>query len=193
MVNLFGKGPTRNAFSPPAPLAQRVNLPDPPLSSRVVIVLGGGGHTTEILHLVDGMSAACEYHYLLAAEDSHSESKIRRPGQVHKVPRPRYRPGKSIHFFLDPWLSFKCLLSSLSLLWHIQPVALLTSGPSIGFVTGLAARLIGARVIFVETGSRMTTLSGTGMVMRYLATDFFVQSQQLLDHAPKARYAGRLW
>ncbi len=169
------------------------NSATPQISQPVVIVLGGGGHTTEILHLVDLIGPIYNYHYLLAVEDNHSEGKICHPGPVHRVPRPRYRPGKSTHLFIDPWLCFNCLMASIPLLWRIRPTALLTVGPSIGIVAGLAARILGVRVIFIETGSRMTTLSGTGKLMRFLANDFFVQSEQLLNKVPRAHYAGRLW
>jgi UDP-N-acetylglucosamine:LPS N-acetylglucosamine transferase len=195
MFALLRNSSTKSSFSgwPATPLEQTVKYPEPQMRPRVVIVLGGGGHTTEILHLVDLMGSSYEYHYLLAITDNHSESKIRHSGPVHRVPRPRYRPGKSTQLVLDPWLSLVCFLATLPLLWRVRPAALLTAGPSIGVVTGLAAKLLGVRVIFVETGSRITTLSGTGKAMRFLANNFFVQSPHLLQHVPRARYAGRLW
>jgi UDP-N-acetylglucosamine:LPS N-acetylglucosamine transferase len=195
MFTLLRNGSVRSVFSrwATAYSEQKTETADPHIGPRIVVVLGGGGHTTEILHLVDLMGPSYDYHYLLATADNHSASKIRRSGSVHRVPRPRYRPGKSTQIVLDPWLSLRCFLASLPLLWRLQPDALITAGPSIGAVTGLAARMLGVRVIFVETGSRITTLSGTGKAMRLLANDFFVQSPRLLQHVSRARYAGRLW
>jgi UDP-N-acetylglucosamine:LPS N-acetylglucosamine transferase len=195
MPTLLRNGLARSVFShlSPASSGQKADHVNPQISPRVVVVLGGGGHTTEILHLVDLLGSSYEYHYLLATADKHSAGKIRNSGSVHRVPRPRYRPGKSTQIVLDPWLSLLCLMATLPLLWRLRPAALLTAGPSIGVVTGLAARLLGVRVIFVETGSRITTLSGTGKAMRFLANDFFVQSPRLLQHVSRARYAGRLW
>jgi UDP-N-acetylglucosamine:LPS N-acetylglucosamine transferase len=160
---------------------------------RVLVVLGGGGHTTEILHLVDLLGPAYEYHYLVAAEDLQSVAKIRRIGLIHRVPRPRYRPGMKCHPLKDPWRSVRCLFATLPLLRRLRPAALLTAGPWIGVVAALAGQLAGVRVIFIETGSRITKLSATGKAMRVLADDFFVQSSQLQEQVPGARYAGRLW
>jgi UDP-N-acetylglucosamine:LPS N-acetylglucosamine transferase len=195
MFTLLRNGSARSVFPclAAASIEQQTDSTDPRMWPRVVIVLGGGGHTTEILHLVELMGPSYEYHYLLATADNHSASKIRRSGLVHRVPRPRYRPGKRTQIILDPWLSLRCLLATLPLLWRVRPAALLTAGPSIGVITGLAARLLGVRVIFFETGSRITTLSGTGKAMRFIANDFFVQSPRLLQHVSRARYAGRLW
>jgi hypothetical protein len=70
---------------------------------------------------------------------------------------------------------------------------MLTNGGWIGAIAATAARLFGVRVIFVETGARVTKLSQTGKVMRFLADDFFVQWESLNARVPGARYAGRLW
>jgi len=161
--------------------------------SSVLVVLGGGGHTTEILHLVDLLGPGYEYEYLVAVEDDQSAAKIRHTGSIYRVPRPRLRPGKRRHPLIDPWLSLRCFASAFPLMRRVRPSIVLTTGPWIGVITGIAARLLGIRVVFVETGSRLTTLSFTGKAMRFLADDFFVQSRELTSLVPNARYAGRLW
>lgn len=174
-------------------IGERAAIPDPaPKRPRVLIVMGEGGHTTEMLLLIDLLGSTYDYHYLLVAEDDQSASKIRRPGHIHRVPRPRFRPGKRHHPLWDPWLSLRCLVATVPVLRRVRPAAVLTIGPWIGVIAGLAARLLGMRVIFIETGSRVTALSATGKVMRFLAQDFFVQWEQLLKRVPRARYAGRL-
>jgi UDP-N-acetylglucosamine:LPS N-acetylglucosamine transferase len=55
------------------------------------------------------------------------------------------------------------------------------------------ARLLGIKVIFVETGSRVTALSLTGRLMYRIANLFFVQWPDLVQRYPKAIYAGRLF
>jgi beta-1,4-N-acetylglucosaminyltransferase len=160
---------------------------------RLLIVLGEGGHTTELLRLVDLLGPNYDYHYLLVTEDHQSAHKLRHPGPIHRVPRPRHDPGKRHHPLWDPWLNLRCLVATLPLLWHLRPTAILTTGPWIGIIAGLCAKLLALRLIYIETGSRVTTLSATGKVMRYLADDFFVQWESLLPLVPHARYAGRLW
>ena len=51
---------------------------------------------------------------------------------------------------------------------------------------------MGTRIIFVETGSRVTRLSLTGRIMYRIAHLFFVQWPQLQQQWPRARYEGRL-
>lgn len=175
-----------------------VPTPHSPLSnhqspSRLLVVLGEGGHTTEMVRLVELLGPDYDYHYLLVAEDDQSAGKIGRAGPLHRVPRPRHDPGKRHHPLRDPWLALRCFVAALPLLWRLRPAAVLTTGPWVGVVVGLAARLLGIRLIFIETGSRVTTLSATGKAMRWLADDFFVQWESLRARVPGAHYAGRLW
>jgi UDP-N-acetylglucosamine:LPS N-acetylglucosamine transferase len=162
-------------------------------SPRLVVVLGQGGHTTELLRLVDELGSGYEYHYLIGARDNLSADKIRLPGPVYRVPRPRHDPGKRPDLLRDPWLSALCLSSTLPVLRRVRPAAVVTSGPWIGVVSAVAARMLGIRVVFVETGCRVTSLSSTGKAMRVLADHYFVQWEPLLQRAPRAVYAGRLW
>lgn len=160
---------------------------------RLLVVLGEGGHTTEMLRLIDLLGEVYDYHYLLVAEDDQSAARIRRPGPIHRVPRPRFDPGKKHHPLRDPWLTLACLAAVVPLLLRLRPDAILSTGPWIAVPVGLVARLLGIRVIFIETGSRVTRLSATGRVMYRLADLFFVQWEELLPKAPRAIYAGRLW
>ena len=56
---------------------------------KLMIVLGGGGHTTEMLKLVDLLGPEYEYHYLLVREVAFSRDRIKRKGQIHQIRRPR--------------------------------------------------------------------------------------------------------
>jgi beta-1,4-N-acetylglucosaminyltransferase len=54
------------------------------------------------------------------------------------------------------------------------------------------AKLLGIRVIYIETGSRVFALSSSGKILYRFADLFFVQWSELLPLYPKAVYAGRL-
>jgi len=158
------------------------------VSKRLLVVLGEGGHSKEILVLVDQLGDDLEYGYVLVADDEVSESKLRRPGPVFRVLRPR---DKTHHLVWDVCKTLWSGLQSLFVVVRYRPDAVLTSGPSVAVPACVAARLLGRKVIFVETGSRVTALSMTGKIMYRLANLFFVQWPELLDDYPKAVYAGR--
>lgn len=157
--------------------------------SRLLVLLGEGGHTKEILILVDLLGPGYAYEYVVTREDPLSEAKIRHAGPIHRVTRPRSKDDSAL---VAAGKLLLCAGQALGILLRVRPDALLTSGPALAVPFALWARLVGARVIFVETGSRVRQLSLTGRLMRPLAHLFFVQWPQLRERHPAAIYAGRL-
>jgi beta-1,4-N-acetylglucosaminyltransferase len=156
---------------------------------KLLVLLGEGGHTKEILILVDLLGPGYRYEYVITYQDPLSEAKIRHLGRIHRVVRPRSK-DESILAAVGNVL--RCALQAFSILRRSRPDALLTSGPALAVPFALWGRLWGVSVIFVETGSRVRQLSLTGRLMRPLADLFFVQWPSLRECYPRALYAGRL-
>src|SRR2546428_3992248 len=144
---------------------------------HVLVVMGEGGHTKQCLRLVDLMGTAdYRYSYVLVAEDSVSESKIHVPGPVYRIVRPGcVKSGGLSRLATVPW----SMLQAGLLLRRVRPDAVVSAGPGVALPVCLAAKLVGARVIFVESCSRVRRLSLTGRLMRPLADLFFVQWEEL--------------
>ena len=160
------------------------------MKKKLLIVLGEGGHTKEVLALIDMLGADLDYGYILVQDDEVSAAKIRRQGPVYRVLRPR---NKEHHLIWDMLKAAYSGCQSLLALVRYWPDAVLTSGPSVAVPACVAARMLGRKVIFVETGSRVTALSMTGRIMYHVAHLFFVQWPELAERYPKAIYAGRLF
>lgn len=156
---------------------------------RILVALGEGGHTKEMLALVDMLGDDLEYGYLLVHDDPVSEGKLRRRGPVFRAQRPR---GKAHHLLSDVRSTLRCAWQSWVALRAYRPHAVLSSGPSMAVPVSVLARLLGMRVVFVETGSRVTALSMTGRMMYWVANLFIVQWPELAASYPRAIYAGRL-
>ena len=157
---------------------------------KLLVVLGEGGHTKEMLHLVDSLGPKYRYVYLLVRGDELSERKIRIPGPVYRVQRPRY---KVHNLLLDGVKTLICAVQSLYVLLRERPRAVLACGPGVAVPVCLLSKLLGIAVIFIETGSRVRRLSTTGRIIYRFADLFLVQWPELLPSCPKAVYAGRFW
>jgi UDP-N-acetylglucosamine:LPS N-acetylglucosamine transferase len=162
------------------------------MKKQVMLLLGEGGHTKEMLRLAELLGDQYVYSYTLVRDDEVSASKITAPGRIFRVIRPR---DKSHNAVLDTLKTLLCTLQALAILLRVRPVAVISTGPSVAVPVFAAAKLLRCRVIFIETGSRLHALSTTGRIIyKYrLADVFLVQWQELLAGAPKAIYAGRLW
>ena len=156
---------------------------------KMLIVLGEGGHSTELLNLIKLMGTQYEYCYIVSKEDNLSIDRITHTGQIYKLDRPR---GKYTSKMMAIWLTLKAFIDALFILLRVRPMAILSTGPAIAVPVSIVGKLLGAWIIFVETGSRIATLSLTGRIMYRWADLYFVQWPQLQQKLPKAIYAGRL-
>jgi beta-1,4-N-acetylglucosaminyltransferase len=156
---------------------------------KLLVVLGEGGHTTELLNLLTLLGSHYDYHYIITKEDNLSLERICYPGPVHRLSRPRGKhTGVVSAVSKIIWIS----LQSLWIVLSVRPTAILSTGPAIAVPVSLIGKLCGAHIIFIETGSRVNNLSLTGRIMYKWADLFFVQWPQLTEKLPHAIYAGRL-
>jgi beta-1,4-N-acetylglucosaminyltransferase len=156
----------------------------------VMVTLGEGGHTTEMLTLVDMLGEGFSFAYLLVEDDPLSEGKIRRPGPVHRVGRPR---DKDHHLLRDVLRTLGSARQAFRALRRERPRAILSSGPSMAVPACVVAKLMGIKVIFVETGSRVSFLSLTGRILYRFADLFLVQWPEVQKTCPRGIHAGRLF
>ncbi len=91
--------------------------------------------------------------------------------------------------------SLRALLANLLLAWRVtrreRPDVVLSTGAALAFPFFLAGKLHGARLVYVESLTRTTSLSFTGRLVRPLADAFFVQWPELAAEKG-TRFAGRL-
>jgi beta-1,4-N-acetylglucosaminyltransferase len=142
-----------------------------------------------MIRLVDLLGPAYEYSYLVCADDELSVQKIRIPGAVYRMIRPRLLNISLLTIALRTlWAAGQAFTA----LWHTRPQAIISAGPGIGVPACILAKCLRIKVIYIETGSRVFALSMSGKILSRFADLFFVQWEELLSLYPKAIYAGRL-
>lgn len=180
----------------------------------LLVVLGSGGHTAEMLTLVDDVISSLkgdvDITYIYGSTDNHSKAKAARvsmateaPGlvkvaQVFKaLPRAR-EVGQS--WASSIWTSLKTSVSAAKLLWDVRPHVVLTNGPGTSAIVGAIAfglrtlwpKRQACQVVYVESFARVETLSMSGRLMYLFADRFVVQWSQLQVRWPLSEYYGRL-
>ncbi len=154
-----------------------------------MIILGQGGHTIQMLELVDMLGSIYDYSYLIAHHDKISEKQIRIAGSVFRTVIPRETTSK---IFETLKLSFFCSIQELKVLLKARPKVIITAGAGIAVPISIFGRLLGVKIIYIESVSRVRALSTTGKIMYHIAHLFFVQWEPLKEKYTKAIYAGRL-
>jgi beta-1,4-N-acetylglucosaminyltransferase len=163
---------------------------------HLLIILGAGGHTKQMLRLVDLLGSDYQYQYVVADYDTISEQKIRIPGPVYRIVQPREkRQGETDSVLTVIRKMPSALLQARRILTDAHPAAVIGAGPSLQIPIAIVARLQRIPVIFIETASRGgDSISMTGKIIYkyHLADRFYVQWEHYLQQYPQALFAGRL-
>jgi beta-1,4-N-acetylglucosaminyltransferase len=180
--------------------------------ASLLVVLGSGGHTKEMLTMLRGLNPQ-HYHpivFVRAASDARSEGMVKtsftsssaststsviKPSAILTVPRSR-SVGQS--WLTTPLTTLQALVASIVLVAEQQPDVILCNGPGTCLpicMAGYALRFWGVKhvkVIFVESFCRVKSLSLTGRLLYRVADRFIVQWQGLREKYPQAEYLGQL-
>ncbi|KAI0209513.1 UDP-N-acetylglucosamine transferase subunit ALG14-like protein [Lamellibrachia satsuma] len=172
-----------------------------------MVVVGSGGHTTEMLRLLEHVSSVYSpRYYVMADTDAMSEEKITKfeTRELHgkktkylicKIPRSREVKQS---YFSTVVSTLYSLLKCVPLVFNIRPDLVLCNGPGTCIPVCLMAfllRVVGIKqttVIFVESVCRVKTLSLSGRILYYFADHVLVQWPSLQNKYPLAAYVGRL-
>lgn len=172
-----------------------------------LIVLGSGGHTAEMLHIVGALNAQ-RYRprvYVCAATDRLSASAAERleagrPAADYSVVR--VQRSRHVHqsYVSAVWTTARAFLAdAVPLLWTQRPGLVLCNGPGTCVPVAVAAwalRAVGrlpvdSRVVFVESFCRVRSVSLSGRLLRPLADLFVVQWPELAAGGA-GTYVGKL-
>uniref|UniRef100_A0A915B3X9 UDP-N-acetylglucosamine transferase subunit ALG14 n=2 Tax=Parascaris univalens TaxID=6257 RepID=A0A915B3X9_PARUN len=149
-------------------------------SVRVSIVIGSGGHTTEMLPLVGALGTHYKHRtYIIAETDLLSEKKVldvessRVDGSFTVV-----RIGRSREvlqsYFTAILSTLRALMHSFAVVWKERPDVLLCNGPGTCIPVCFAAamfdllRLRDTRIFFIESICRVKSLSLSALILYYL-------------------------
>ncbi|XP_073157421.1 uncharacterized protein [Henckelia pumila] len=188
----------------------RSSSPPRPLST--MIVLGSGGHTAEMIHLlaVLQMDRFKPRYYIAAATDNMSLQKAsvlenslldKDEGVGTSCFMQIYRSrevGQS--YITSVGTTLIALTHALWLMFRIRPQVILCNGPGTCIPLCIIAflfKVFGIRwssIFYVESIARVRRLSLSGLLLYKLrmADQLFVQWPQLKEKYPRSNYVGRL-
>lgn len=184
--------------------------------SSVLICLGSGGHTTEMLKLIQPLNFT-RYnprYYVIANDDTNSLAQLRQletykrcelqhayddvPEITHQIlPIPRCRKVNQ-SFFTSIFTTLNATLYCFYVIVYTLPDLILCNGPGTCIPVCFVAfflKLTGVkdiRIVFVESFCRTRTFSLSGKIMTYFADNFIVQWPTLKKKLKRSEYIGQL-
>ena len=157
---------------------------------EIAVVLGRGGHTAQTFALVDLLGPDFDYLYMVSMFDRLTPKKIRIPGRVVSVPAPRLLPQDSR--ILSAARTLMTLIMSFIYFTIFRPRVVLSCGTGLTVPVFYAARFLRIKTVFIESLSRVHSLSITGRLLLGKTDLFLVQWERLSQRIPVATYGGQL-
>ena len=176
---------------------------------RTAVVMGSGGHTSEMVRIVRGLTLKNHTPrlYVIAEGDKMSQDKVAvfeasignsRSSDVLVRTIPRARQVKQ-SYFTSIFSTLRAIMSTFSCIFSFRPDLVLCNGPGTCIPVCFCAYVLTffglktTKIIYVESLCRVQRLSLSGLILYYLyiADYVFVQWTQLKKLYPRTHYLGR--
>jgi len=144
----------------------------------ICIVCSAGGHLTEAVKATSDLKVP---KYYVTYHQPHVRSVLE---------------GEEVYYVQDPHQKFhlhvKNVFQSLGLFLRKRPRVVVTTGAGIALATCLLVKITGGKLVFIETGARITSPSRTGRFLYPICDLFIIQWDSLKKFYPKAISGGLL-
>ena len=175
-------------------------------SKSIMIILGSGGHTGEILIMLQKLNfdKFSDVYFVSAHNDKSSENKVKEVIKLSDFKKVKFHFEK-IYRSRNVGQSFKtsifttiyALIQSLGLILKTRPNLVVSNGPGvavpviyIGFVLKLLLILQEFKILFIESYCRTTSISLSGKILKPICDKFIVLWEHL--KGGKKEYIGKI-
>lgn len=178
-------------------------------SMKTLIVIGSGGHTTEMLRLIEiiNKNNYTPRYYVIAKTDKSSALKVHEMEDclAHEEPKKSYeivtipRSRQVMQsYFTSIFTTFYGFIYSIPILLKVRPNLIICNGPGTCIplcVASFGLRcmfILDTKIVFIESFCRTKTLSLTGKILLYFADHMLVQWPLLSRKYNRVEYIGHL-
>lgn len=147
---------------------------------RICLVASAGGHLSQLLKLAecwDGYELFCITTSELLRQNFPREGGVYVVGECN-----RQRPLRVI----------KVLLRCIRIVFREKPHIVISTGAAVGCITCFLAKLLRAKVIWIDSIANVERISLSGRMVRYIADLFLVQWPDLASQYKSVEYVGEV-
>lgn len=155
-----------------------------PRRRRLALAASGGGHVRQLLDLEPVWS---EHDYFFITEDTALGKSLEADHRTHLIPHFAWGQAKQGAVLKMLGLAFRSFFQSARIILRERPEVIISTGAGAVFPAVLWARLLGAKVVVVESFARFEKPSLFGRIAAPFAHHLVIQSAKLAAHYPRAK------
>ena len=147
---------------------------------RICLAASAGGHTSQLLKLTNSWNG---YETFYVTTTQVVQDKLKRFGSVYVVGEcNREHPIRVIRVFL------RCV----RIIFKEKPDVVISTGAAAGCMLCFLGKMLGARVIWIDSITNVERISLSGRMIRYIADLFLVQWPELAQKYRSVEYVGEV-
>ncbi len=147
---------------------------------KICLVASAGGHLSQLLKIVQAVNG---YQAFVVTTSEAVRENLTRFGQVHVVGECNRQHGLRV---------VRVVLTCWRILHRERPDVILSTGAAPGCVCCFLGKLMGAKIIWVDSITNVGRLSLSGWLVRYIADLFIVQWAELAQKYRGTEYVGTI-
>ena len=145
---------------------------------KICLAASAGGHLTELLELADSWQ---QYEVFYVSTANMVAKKLNRYGPTHVVGECNREHLLRVFLVL-----FRCV----RVIIHERPNVIISTGAAVGCIMCFLGKLLGAKVVWVDSITNVERISLSGRAVRQIADLFLVQWPELAGRYSNVEYAG---
>jgi len=145
---------------------------------RICLVSSAGGHTSQLLELADSWKGQ---HTCWVTTEGVIKGKLAKYGKVYVVGECNRR---------QPLRVLLVLLRCIRIVLRERPDVVISTGAAAGCMVCFLSKMLGARIVWIDSITNVYRLSLSGRLVRYIADLFLVQWPELAEKYRKVEYVG---
>lgn len=145
---------------------------------RVCLVASAGGHLSQLLKLMEswkGHRSFCMTTTAVVLEGLRKHGRVYVIGECNRQ---------------HPLRVIKILLRCIRIILREKPHVVISTGAAMGCITCFQAKLIGAKVVWIDSITNVERISLSGRMVRCIADVFLVQWPALAKQYRNVEYVG---
>ena len=154
------------------------------MKKKICLVSSCGGHFMELIQLLPAVKE--QDFYIVTEKNIASKAIVEKYRHYYLVQQER----KSLSFLFK--FAYNIIASFLYLIKE-KPSIIITTGAGASYPTCKLGKLLGKKVIYVESFAKLDDKSVTGEMVYPFADYFFVQWKEMKRVYPKAIYHGTVY
>lgn len=158
-------------------------------TNAILFIYGVGGHKEQMKRFLKLLDLDNKFKKIALIENNGDLDLFDELIQIPPA-RDKYNSLKTI--LTAPYFVLYSIYTTFRLIFKYNTKVLISTGPGLAFIPSIIFRVLGKKVIFIETWSRFNTQSLTGKMMYKIANIFYIQNESLKNIYPNAIYSGRL-